>query len=126
MNNININSIRKLPTPYEIKNNYNISYEDTLFINNCRSTINNILSNKNNKKLIVVGIVLFIIMKCLEYAKSIKQYMTEFQNIYIVMRVYFEKPRTINGWKGFLYDPELDGSNKIDIGIIQTRKLLLK
>lgn len=127
MNNININSIRKLPTPYEIKNNYNISYEDTLFINNCRSTINNILSNKNNKKLIVVGpCSIHNYEDCLEYAKSIKQYMTEFQNIYIVMRVYFEKPRTINGWKGFLYDPELDGSNKIDVGIIQTRKLLIE
>ena len=120
MNNININSIRKLPTPYEIKNNYNISYEDTLFINNCRSTINNILSNKNNKKLIVVGpCSIHNYEDCLEYAKSIKQYMTEFQNIYIVMRVYFEKPRTINGWKGFLYDPELDGSNKIDVELFR-------
>ncbi len=127
MNNININSIRKLPTPYEIKNIYNISYEDTLFINNCRSTINNILSGKNNKKLIIVGpCSIHNYDDCMEYAKSIKKCIIDFPNIYIVMRLYFEKPRTINGWKGFLYDPELNGSNKIDIGLTETRKLLIE
>ena len=52
--------------------------------------------------------------------------MNEFPNLYIVIRLYFEKPRTINGWKGFLYDPELDNSNRIDCGLIKTRKLLIE
>ena len=50
MNNINVNSIKKLKTPYEIKNEFNINYEDTLFINNSRNTINNILCGKSKKK----------------------------------------------------------------------------
>ena len=127
MNNINIDSIRKLQTPYEIKNIYNISYDDTLFINNCRSTINNILCGKNKKKLVIVGpCSIHNYEECIEYAKNLKKYMSEFQNIYIVIRLYFEKPRTIKGWKGFLYDPMLDNTNKIDIGLIQTRKLLIE
>jgi len=127
MNNININSIRKLKTPYEIKNEFNINYEDTLFINNCRSTINNILCGKSKKKMIIVGpCSIHNYEECLEYATMIKKYMTEFPNLYIVIRLYFEKPRTINGWKGFLYDPELNGSNKIDIGLSETRKLLIE
>ena len=127
MNNININSIIKLKTPYEIKNEYNISYEDTLFINNSRSIINNILCSKNKKKLIIVGpCSIHNYEECLIYAKELKNKMNEFPNLYIVIRLYFEKPRTINGWKGFLYDPELNGSNKIDNGLIQTRKLLIE
>ena len=127
MNNININSIRKLQTPYEIKNIYNINYEDVLFINNCRSTINNILCGKNKKKIVIVGpCSIHNYEECLEYAKILKKYISEFQNIYVVIRLYFEKPRTIKGWKGFLYDPELDNTNKIDIGLIQTRKLLIE
>ena len=127
MNNININSIKKLKTPYEIKNEFNINYEDTLFINNCRNTINNILCGKSKKKIIIVGpCSIHNYEECLEYATMIKKYMAEFSNLYIVIRLYFEKPRTINGWKGFLYDPELNGSNKIDIGLSETRKLLIE
>ena len=127
MNNINVNSIKKLKTPYEIKNEFNINYEDTLFINNCRNTINNILCGKSKKKIIIVGpCSIHNYEECLEYATMIKKYMAEFSNLYIVIRLYFEKPRTINGWKGFLYDPELNGSNKIDIGLSETRKLLIE
>ena len=55
MNNINIDSITKLESPYEIKKKYNINYEDILFINESRSIINDIKNNKNNKKIIIVG-----------------------------------------------------------------------
>ena len=49
MNNININSITKLESPYEIKKKYNINYEDILFIDESRTIINDIINNKNNK-----------------------------------------------------------------------------
>ena len=127
MNNINVNSIKKLKTPYEIKNEFNINYEDILFINNCRSTINNILCGKNKKKIIIVGpCSIHNYEECLNYAKELKKNINNFSNLYIVIRLYFEKPRTINGWKGFLYDPELNNSNKIDEGLIKTRKLLIE
>ena len=47
-------------------------------------------------------------------------------NIYIVIRLYVEKPRTICGWKGFLYDPDLNETNNISKGLEITRKLLLE
>lgn len=127
MNNINVNSIKKLKTPYEIKNEFNINYEDTLFINNCRSTINNILCGKSKKKIIIVGpCSIHNYEECLNYVCELKKHIHQFSNLYIVIRLYFEKPRTINGWKGFLYDPELNSSNKIDEGLIKTRKLLIE
>jgi len=128
MNNINIESIKKLQTPYEIKNIYNISYEETLFINNSRNIINNILSNKKSKKkIVIVGpCSIHNYEQCLEYASYIKKCIADFPNIFIVIRLYFEKPRTIKGWKGYLYDPDLDNSNNITKGIIQTRKLLIE
>ena len=51
---------------------------------------------------------------------------TAANNLFIVLRLYFEKPRTIKGWKGFLYDPLLDGSNNIQLGLYKTRELLLE
>tara|TARA_Y100000816_G_C26100854_1_gene583360 strand:+ start:269 stop:1300 length:1032 start_codon:yes stop_codon:yes gene_type:complete len=127
MNNINVKSINKLKSPYKIKNTYNINYDDILFINNSRNTINNILNGTINKKLIIVGpCSIHNYEECLIYAKFIKDYMSEFPNIFIVIRLYFEKPRTIKGWKGFLYDPDLNNTNDISKGLLLTRKLLIE
>ena len=52
--------------------------------------------------------------------------LSEFVNIYIVIRLYVEKPRTISGWKGFLYDPDLNETNNISKGLEITRKLLIE
>lgn len=127
MNNINIESIKKLETPYEIKNNYNINYDDILFINESRNTINNIINGNSNKKIIIVGpCSIHDYHQCITYAKFIQKCISEFSNIFIVIRLYFEKPRTIKGWKGFLYDPDLDNTNDISKGLIMTRKLLIE
>lgn len=127
MNNINIDSIKKLETPYEIKNNYNINYDDILFINESRKTINNIINGNSNKKIIIVGpCSIHDYQQCITYAKFIQKCISEFSNIFIVIRLYFEKPRTIKGWKGFLYDPDLDNTNDISKGLIMTRKLLIE
>jgi len=127
MNNINIDSIKKLETPYEIKNNYNINYDDILFINESRNTINNIINGNSNKKIIIVGpCSIHDYHQCITYAKFIQKCISEFSNIFIVIRLYFEKPRTIKGWKGFLYDPDLDNTNDISKGLIMTRKLLIE
>ena len=82
---------------------------------------------KVKKKIIIVGpCSIHNYEECLNYAKELKKNINNFSNLYIVIRLYFEKPRTINGWKGFLYDPELNSSNKIDEGLIKTRKLLIE
>lgn len=127
MNNINVNSITKLETPYEIKNTYNINYDDILFINNSRTIINKIINGEEKKKMIIVGpCSIHNYEECITYAKFIKKCIIDFPNIFIVIRLYFEKPRTIMGWKGYLYDPDLDNTNNISKGLIETRKLLIQ
>src|SRR6202008_871800 len=62
----------------------------------------------------------------IEYAKQLAKLREELQDrLYIVMRVYFEKPRTTVGWKGLINDPHLDGTYDIEGGVIQARRLLL-
>ena len=127
MNNINISHIKKLISPYELKNELNLTYSNKLFINNSRTIINNILNNSDNRKLIIIGpCSVHNYEECIEYGKHIKEYSSKFKNLFIILRLYFEKPRTIKGWKGYLYDPLLDGSTKIEEGLYKTRKLLLE
>jgi len=127
MNNKNIESIKKLITPYELKNQLNLKYEDRIFIEDARIKINDIINGHCEKKLVVVGpCSVHNYEECIDYAKQLKKMSEEFDNLYIVIRLYFEKPRTIAGWKGFLYDPDLDETNNISIGLEKTRKLLLE
>ena len=127
MNNINVNSIKKLVTPYELKNELNINYDDILFINESRNTINNIITNNVNKKIIIVGpCSIHNYEQAKVYATFIKKCIDNYKNIFIIMRVYFEKPRTIKGWKGYLYDPDLNNTNDISLGLHNTRKLLVE
>ena len=63
----------------------------------------------------------------IEYAFKLKEISQKIADqIYLIMRVFLEKPRTQFGWKGFLYDPFLDGSYEVEKGVIASRKLLLK
>ncbi len=130
MNNINVNYLEKLTSPYDIKNELNITYEDGLFIQESRNNINKYLNkndNLNNKLVMFVGpCSVHNYDECIEYAKFIKKSINEYKNLFIVMRLYFEKPRTTKGWKGYLYDPKLDNSNDIKLGIYNTRKLLIE
>ena len=133
MNNININSLEKLSSPYDIKNNLNIIYEDSIFIQESRTNINKYLNKNNSNNNLDNKLVLFVgpcsihnYDECIEYAKFIKKSIKKYKNLFIVMRLYFEKPRTIKGWKGYLYDPLLDNSNNIKFGIYNTRKLLIE
>jgi 3-deoxy-7-phosphoheptulonate synthase len=122
-NNSRIKTFSSLPTPKEVISNYDLS--DKSFVIESRKTIENILSGKDNRLLIVVGpCSIHNYDLAIEYAKNLSK--LQMQNIFIVMRVYFEKPRTCLGWKGFIYDPYLDESNKISEGIIAARKLLIE
>ena len=130
MNNVNVKYLEKLITPYDIKNELNITYEDGLFIEKSRNTLNKYLNNSNssdNKLVMFVGpCSVHNYDECIEYAKFIKKSISQYENLFIVMRLYFEKPRTTKGWKGYLYDPTLDNSNNIKLGIYNTRKLLIE
>ena len=125
--NTNISQIKPIISPDELINKYQPTLEDTTFINQSRSTIEDILQNKDKRLLVIVGpCSIHDYDSAIEYAKQLKHQITENQNLYIVMRVYFEKPRSRVGWKGFIYDPDLNDSFDINKGLELARKLLLE
>jgi 3-deoxy-7-phosphoheptulonate synthase len=92
-----------------------------------RSTIEAILERRDPRLLVVIGpCSIHDPGAALEYAGRLNQLRQELEDrLFIVMRVYFEKPRTTIGWKGLINDPHLDGSYDIDCGLKTARKLLL-
>lgn len=95
-------------------------------VSEAREQAINILSGKDKRLLVIVGpCSVHDPIAALEYAQCLKQAITQYsQQLHIIMRVYFEKPRTTIGWKGLINDPHLDGSHAINEGILMARKLL--
>jgi 3-deoxy-7-phosphoheptulonate synthase len=93
-----------------------------------RETIENILSKKDKRILVIVGpCSIHDVDAALEYARRLNELRQNVaETLYLVMRVYFEKPRTIVGWKGLINDPRLDGSCDMETGFRMARKLLLQ
>lgn len=117
----------RLPSYNELKQRLPIPTHTSVFIERSRQTVEKILTGADRRLLLIVGpCSIHDAASALEYGAKLQElaatYSTQF---FVAMRVYCEKPRTIKGWKGYLYDPFLDGSNQIKIGIEKTRKLLL-
>ena len=95
-------------------------------INSARSTIASILENRDPRLLVVVGpCSIHDPVAALDYARRLRSLADEVAGrVFIVMRVYFEKPRTVMGWKGLINDPDLDGSYRINKGLRLARQLL--
>lgn len=128
VNNTNINLIDKLITPDEIKKQLTLNLECEDKIYNWRKMIEKILTDEISKKLFIIGpCSIHDYNLAIDYAKKLKKIMDKVQDkIFICMRVYFEKPRTTVGWKGFIYDPDLNESYNINKGLYLSRKLLLQ
>ncbi|QJC33437.1 3-deoxy-7-phosphoheptulonate synthase [Enterobacteriaceae endosymbiont of Donacia clavipes] len=127
MKNNNFNHNQCLITPKELKSKLPISQKikDQILIS--RKIISNIISGKNHRLLIVCGpCSIHNIKEAIEYGNFLKKISLKISNIYIVMRVYFEKPRTILGWKGLINDPYMNNSFDINKGLYLARKLLIK
>ena len=114
INDLNILRVRSLITPEEIKNKIE---------NNNKK---NILDEKDSRLMAIVGpCSIHNIDSAIEYANKLNNLRKKvIDKIYIIMRVYFEKPRTTLGWKGLITDPNLDGSYDIEKGLKLARKLL--
>ncbi|RAP32719.1 3-deoxy-7-phosphoheptulonate synthase [Candidatus Marinamargulisbacteria bacterium SCGC AG-410-N11] len=125
--NINIEKLHPITSPQELKNQFPITETIANLIFESRNIINNILTGKDPRKLIIVGPCSIHDPKlALEYAQKIYKLHQQFNDkLYIVMRVYFEKPRTTIGWKGLINDPNLDGSTNLKLGLQVGRELLL-
>ncbi|QJC38705.1 3-deoxy-7-phosphoheptulonate synthase [Enterobacteriaceae endosymbiont of Donacia fulgens] len=128
MKDIYFKNKRYLITPEELKNKLPISQEKKKQILNSREIISNIILGKDHRLLIICGpCSIHNIDEAIEYSKFLKKMFSKINNnIYLVMRVYFEKPRTILGWKGLINDPYMDHSFNINKGLYLARKLLIK
>jgi 3-deoxy-7-phosphoheptulonate synthase len=122
----NIEYIEELILPKDIKKQLPNSCAN--FILNSRNTIKNILNGSDNRLLCIVGpCSIHNYNEAIEYAKLLKKISDKVSDkLFIVMRTYFEKPRTTIGWKGFINDPNLDNSFKVSKGLVQSRSLLLE
>lgn len=116
-----------LPSPQQLKSLLPLLERQSIFIEKSRETLQNILNKKENKIAFVLGPCSIHDMgDAIEYAKKLKKLSIQIEkNSFVVMRVFVEKPRTVTGWKGLLYDPHLDNSNDLMTGIVWTRRLLL-
>ena len=124
--NINIKEELILPPPSEIIDSIKASTEDYKFVSDSRSTIINILNGDDTRLLCIAGpCSIHNVEESLIYARQLRNIMDELPNIFLVMRVYCEKPRTVTGWKGIMYDPNLDNTNDIISGLHKVRQLLL-
>lgn len=124
--NINIQRLDLLTTPESLKHEIPLSQNAANTVLSGRQTIKNILNGKDNRMLAVVGpCSIHDINSAKEYAERLKQLHDKLADkIYIVMRCYFEKPRTNIGWKGLINDPNLDGSNDMNSGLRKAREFL--
>ncbi|WP_298717956.1 3-deoxy-7-phosphoheptulonate synthase [uncultured Oceanisphaera sp.] len=126
LNNIHIRSEKVMITPAELKAKLPISEQALSYIGQARHTISDIIQRKDHRLLVICGpCSIHDIDAAKEYATRLKKLHDEYSDsLYIVMRVYFEKPRTTVGWKGFINDPHLDGSFDIEEGLHKARELL--
>lgn len=126
--NVNISGSEELITPNKIKDLLPASEQSIKNVLESRQVIQNILDSQDKRYFIVVGPCSIHDPKAaLEYADKLKKLANQVQDtLFLIMRVYFEKPRTTTGWKGLINDPQLDDSFQIEEGLKTARSLLLK
>ena len=127
LHNTNMASQELLITPQELWQAQPMSETVKNTVADSRGAIQNILERKDHRLFVVVGpCSIHDPVAAMEYARRLQALARELSDtLYIVMRVYFEKPRTTVGWKGLINDPHLDDSFKLEEGLQLGRKLLL-
>ncbi len=125
---LRITGLREISSPLEVHSEYPITDKAAETIFETRQAIHRILHGEDDRLLVIVGPCSIHDTKAaLEYAALIQQARATYAaDLLIVMRVYFEKPRTTVGWKGLINDPHLDNSFAINDGIRKARQLLLE
>ena len=125
--NVNIATLDVLSTPSEIKAMLPLSTRAEKTVFESRLIVEQILNRRDSRLLIVVGpCSVHDPVAAMDYAHRLKGLADEVSDaLFIVMRVYFEKPRTTTGWKGMINDPHMDDSFEIEEGLKKARKLLL-
>lgn len=124
---LRIDGIVDVIAPQELHQQFPATEDVRQTIVNTRQEIHNILNNKDDRLLVIVGpCSIHDPVAAKEYAENIRKARALLgENLLIVMRVYFEKPRTTIGWKGLINDPDLNGTFEINKGLKFARELLL-
>ncbi len=127
INDLNINSNTALMTPAALKAQLPMSLQAQATVSSARQVVRNILDGQDKRLFVVVGpCSIHDIQAAHDYANRLKELAEKVSDsLYLIMRVYFEKPRTTVGWKGLINDPYLDDSFKIEDGLRIGRQLLL-
>jgi 3-deoxy-7-phosphoheptulonate synthase len=126
--NLHVKETSRLVTPHALKVQLPISAASNETVGNSRARVLNILERKDPRLLVVIGpCSIHDDQGALEYGRRLNALRQNFADrMEIVMRVYFEKPRTTIGWKGLINDPHLDGTYDIEGGLKKARALLLE
>lgn len=127
LTNVNVESLDVLITPDQLKKDIPVTAKARETVVEGRETIRNILDRKDHRLMVVVGpCSIHDVEAAKDYAARLKKLADEVgDTLYLVMRVYFEKPRTTVGWKGLVNDPHMDDSFEIEEGLHIGRRLLV-
>jgi len=128
LQNINIDVASPLPSPREVRSEIPLSAEAEATVSAGREQIIEIIEQTDPRLLVVVGpCSIHDLNAGIEYAERLARLQREVaQKMLLVMRIYFEKPRTAVGWKGFINDPNLNDSFDVEQGIREARRFLVK
>jgi len=123
---LRIRQIKELISPEQLQRDISVSENAAATVAQARSAIHSILTGEDDRLLVVVGpCSIHDPDAALDYAGRLSAVAGELsEDLFVVMRVYFEKPRTTVGWKGLINDPDLDNSFHINKGLHLARKLL--
>lgn len=125
LHNLNVVSESVLISPEQLNLQAPLSPAGQETVRQARSAIQNIMDRRDSRLLVIVGPCSIHDEKAArEYARRLKELADEVSDtLLIVMRVYFEKPRTTTGWKGYINDPDLDDSCRLSEGLTRARQL---
>jgi 3-deoxy-7-phosphoheptulonate synthase len=126
LENINVVGFDPMPTPAAVHAQAPLTAAAAATVAAGRATLRAILQRRDPRPFVVVGpCSIHDPQAALEYADRLKELAAEVADtLVLVMRVYFEKPRTATGWKGYINDPRMDDSFRIEEGIVAARRLL--
>ena len=126
IHNVNVAGQRVLISPAALRSTVEIPDSVYEFVSSSRSVIEQIIDRQDHRLMVVVGpCSIHDVTAALDYARRLQELSERVaETLYLVMRVYFEKPRTTVGWKGLINDPNLDDSFAIESGLETGRTLL--
>lgn len=128
IDDVRIGAVRPLITPALLQERVPLRHDTLAIVEKSRSAIADVLHGRSDRLIVVVGpCSIHDHDQAIEYGQRLKTVADELQDdLVVVMRAYFEKPRTTVGWKGYINDPHLDGTFAINEGLERARRLLLE